>query len=126
MQVLQVMNQTRDTMIGDRVTVADTSLRRMVGLLGRSELGAGEGLWIRPSSGVHTIGMRFPIDVVGLDKNHRVVRLWKYLRPYRITSVSAALRSVVELPPGRIAECQIQVGDLVHFKAAQDGRLFRD
>ena len=119
MQVLQVMNQTRDTMVGDRVTVADTSLRRMVGLLGRSELGTGEGLWIRPSSGVHTIGMRFPIDVVGLDKNHRVIKLWRCLRPYRMTSVSAALRSVVELPPGRILESQIQIGDLFHFKPAQ-------
>lgn len=119
MQVLQVRNQTRDTMIGDRVTVADTSLRRMVGLLGKNELGPGEGLWIRPSSGVHTIGMRFPIDVVGLDKNHRVIKLWQCLRPYRMTSVSAALRSVVELPPGRIMECQIQVGDLIDFKAAE-------
>ena len=119
MQVLQVMDQTRDTMIGDRVTVADTSLRRMVGLLGRSELGTGEGLWIRPSSGVHTIGMRFAIDVVGLDKHHRVIKLWEHLRPYRMTSVSAALRSVVELPSGRILECEIQVGDLFHFKAAQ-------
>ena len=114
-----VMNQTRDTMIGDRITVADTSLRRIVGLLDRSELSAGEGLWIRPSSGVHTIGMRFPIDVVGLDRNHRVIKLWENLRPYRITSVSAALRSVVELPSGRISQCQIQVGDLVQFKAAQ-------
>ena len=106
-------------MIGDRITVADTSLLRMVGLLGRTQLDAGEGLWIRPSSGVHTIGMRFPIDVVGLDKDNRVIKLWNYLRPYRMTSVSAALRSVVELPPGRIMECQIQLGDLFQFKAAQ-------
>ena len=119
MRVLQVINQTRDTMVGDRITVADTSLRRMIGLLGRNGLEVGEGLWIRPSSGVHTLGMRFSIDVVGLDKHQRVIKLWEYLRPYRVTSVSAALRSVVELPPGRISECQIQVGDLFQFNAAQ-------
>lgn len=119
MQVLQVTNQTRNTIVGDRVTVADTSLSRMIGLLGRSGLEEGEGLWIRPSSGVHTIGMRFPIDVIGLDTDRRVIKLWKHLRPYRITSVSTALRSVVELPLGRIAECQVQLGDLLRFEAAQ-------
>ena len=115
MQILQLINQTRNIVVGDRVTVADTSLSRMLGLLGTTGLGKGEGLWIRPSSGVHTVGMRFPIDVIGLDKNLRVLKLWKHLRPYRITSVSVALRSVVELSSGRIAECQVQVGDLFRF-----------
>ena len=119
MQVLQVINQTRSTVIGARITVAATSLRRMRGLLGRSSLGHGEGLWIRPSSGVHTIGMRFVIDVIGLGKEQRVIRLWNNLRPYRVTSVSVSLRSVIELPPGRIAECQVQVGDLFQFNAVQ-------
>ncbi len=119
MQVLQVINQTRNTVVGDRITVADSSLSRMIGLLGRSGLSEGEGLWIRPSSGVHTVGMRFSIDVVGLNKDKRVIKLWKNLRPYRVTSVSVALRSVVELPSGRIASCMVQVGDLFEFKATQ-------
>ncbi len=119
MQVLQVVNQTRDILVGDRIMVADSSLRRMVGLLGRSGLSEGEGLWIRPSSGVHTVGMRFPIDVVGLDKDQRVIKLWNSLRPYRMTSVSLALRSVIELPSGRIVMCKVQVGDLFQFKGAQ-------
>ena len=119
MEVLQVINQTRDKMVGDRVEIADTSISRMIGLLGRRRLSPGEGLWIRPSSGVHTVGMRFPIDVIGLDKHQRVIKLWKHLRPYRVTSVSAALRSVVELPSGRIAECEIELGDLLQFKATR-------
>ena len=119
MQILQVINQTRDTMVGDRIKVADTSLSRVMGLLGKRGLAKGEGLWIRPSSGVHTVGMRFPIDVIGLDKDQRVIKLWKGLQPYRMTSVSVALRSVIELPPGRITECQIQVGDVLQFKPAQ-------
>ena len=120
MRVLQVINQTRDTSVGDRILVADSSLTRMVGLLGRGALAAGEGLWIRPSSGVHTVGMRFSIDVIGLDKSLRVVRLWSHLRPYRMTSIDVAMRSVVELPAGRITECEVQLGDVFEFRAAED------
>ena len=113
MRVVKVVNETRGTLVGDRVEVAETSLRRMKGLLGRTGLDAGAGLWIKPSSGVHTVAMKFAIDVIGLDKERRVIKLWQNLVPYRITSVSSKLRSVVELPAGRIAECSVQLGDVL-------------
>lgn len=113
MRAVTVRNTTRGSVIGDRITVADTSLSRMFGLLGRHRLDAGEGLWIRPSSGVHTIGMRFPIDVIGLDKDQRVVKLWPNLVPYRLTSVSTKVRSVIELPTGAIDQSEVQLGDLI-------------
>jgi uncharacterized protein len=113
MYVITVTNETRGTIIGDQITIADTSLSRMVGLLGQRGVDAGGGLWIKPSSGVHTFFMRFPIDVIGLDKNMRVIKLWRTLVPYRITSVSLQLRSVIELSSGRIAECGVQLGDVL-------------
>jgi len=116
MRVVKVVNETRGTVIGDRVEVAETSLTRMVGLLGRRGLNAGEGLWIRPSSGVHTFGMKFAIDVIGLDKNRQVIKLWQNLVPYRISSISGRLRSVVELSAGRIAECKVELGDVLQFE----------
>ncbi len=76
MRLVKVVEQTRGTVIGDRVEVADTSWTRMRGLLGRAGLDAGAGLWIKPSSGVHMIGMKFAIDVIGLDKDRRVIKLW--------------------------------------------------
>ena len=109
--MLKVINTTRGTTIGDSIELADTSLKRMFGLLGKRGLGAGEGLWIKPSSGVHTIGMSFGIDVIGLDKNLKVVKLWRCLPPLRITSVSMKLKSVIELPCGVIQQTQTQVGD---------------
>jgi hypothetical protein len=83
----------------------------MWGLLGRQGLDAGGGLWIKPSSGVHTIGMSFPIDVVGLDRNLKVIKLWNCLVPYRLTSISLKMKSVLELPSGVIFETQMQLGD---------------
>ncbi len=57
--------------------------------------------------------MRFTIDVIGLDKNLRVIKLWSDLVPYRVTSVSMKIASVVELPAGTIRESQVQVGDAI-------------
>ena len=115
MQLITVTDETRGTLIGHRIQVADSSLTRLVGLLGRKGVDAGAGLWIKPSSGVHTVFMRFPIDVIGLDKNRRVIKLWSKLVPYRVTSVSTELRSVIELTAGRIAECGVQLGDQIVF-----------
>ncbi len=118
MQLFTVTDETRSTIIGNRIQVADTSLSRMFGLLGRRGVDAGGGLWIKPSSGVHTFFMRFPIDVIGLDKNLRVIKLWNDLIPYRVTSVSLQMRSVIELSSGRIAECGIQLGDVLSVTGA--------
>jgi uncharacterized membrane protein (UPF0127 family) len=113
MRAVTVRNETRGSLIGDRIAIANTSLSRMFGLLGKRGLDSGEGLWIRPSNGVHTVFMRFTIDVIGLDKDRKVVKLWPRLVPYRLTSVSAKVRSVIELPAGRIAETDVQLGDLI-------------
>jgi uncharacterized protein len=111
MFMFKVTNATRGTTVGDNIELADTSMTRMFGLLGRRGLDAGEGLWIKPSSGVHTFGMYFSIDVVGLDRELRIVKLWRSLRPFRITSVSLKLKSVLELPCGTIAQSEMAIGD---------------
>ncbi|MDP9148172.1 MAG: DUF192 domain-containing protein [Acidobacteriota bacterium] len=115
MRTVKVVNQTRGNTVGERVEVADSSLTRFFGLLGRRGVEAGGGLWIKPSSGVHTIAMMFPIDVVGLDKELRVVKLWPRLVPFRVTSVSLKIKSVIELAAGSISERQIEVGDVLQI-----------
>jgi len=109
--MLKVTNTTRGNTVGDSVELADTSLKRMFGLLGRRGLGAGGGLWIKPSSGVHTVGRAFKIDVIGLDRDPKVIKLWRCLPPFRLTSVSLKIKSVLELPCGTISQTQTQVGD---------------
>ena len=116
--MLKVTNTTRCNTVCENIELADTSLKRMVGLLGRRGLDAGAGLWIKPSSGVHTVGMAFAIDVVGLDRDLKVIKLWRRLVPYRLTSVSLQLRSVLELPSGTIAQSEIQLGDQLQITAA--------
>jgi len=118
--MLRVTNITRGSSVGESVKLADTSLTRMFGLLGKRGLDAGGGLWIKPSSGVHTFFMSFSIDVVGLDRNLRVIKLWRCLRPFRVTSVSLKLKSVIELPCGTIKESQTQIGDQLEIAPVWD------
>jgi len=118
--MLKVINTTRGITIGDKIELADTSLKRMFGLLGRSGLDAGGGLWIKPSSGVHTVGMAFGIDVVGLDRNHKVIKLWRCLVPFRVTSVSFRMRSVLELPCGTISRSQMELGDQLQISSSSE------
>jgi uncharacterized membrane protein (UPF0127 family) len=117
--MLKVTNTTRGTEIGENIELADTSMRRMFGLLGRRGLDAGGGLWIKPSSGVHTFFMAFKIDVVGLDRDLKVIRLWRCLVPFRVTSVSMKMKSVIELPCGTIAGSQTKIGDQIRIEALQ-------
>lgn len=110
MQTVAVVNTTRDSVLGERIAVAETSLSRMVGLLGQSGLEPGAGLLIVPSQAVHTIGMRFAIDVLFVDRKWRVVHLRPAMIPNRVAGHWSA-QFVLELPAGVIARSSTCVGD---------------
>ena len=109
-----VRNRTRGTKVADNVQLASTASARRVGLLKHSSLEPGEGLWI-PTQAVHTFGMRFPIDVVFLDRRRHVRRVYHRLRPYRLTRLVWRAASVLELAAGVALECGIETGDELEF-----------
>lgn len=114
---LKVTNSTRSSVLAERVKVADTSLTRFIGLLGRRALPSGEGLLIRPSNGVHTVGMQFSIDVLLLDRAGIVLAVYNTLRPFRVTRLNWKAASALELPSGAIAASHTRVGDQLLFEA---------
>jgi uncharacterized membrane protein (UPF0127 family) len=91
------------------LSVADTPLSRMKGLLGRRALPSDEGLLLRPAGSIHTAFMRFPIDAVFLDKELRVLRVESNLRPWRLAAQRGA-KAVVELPAGTAETVGLAVG----------------
>jgi uncharacterized protein len=111
--LLYVYNKTRETFVATEAMLADSYLRRLVGLLGKTRRWAqlGRGLWIVPSRGVHTIGMLFPIDLIFLSKEKEVVHVEEHVRPFRISKVSLKATSVLELPPHTIYRSGTKVGD---------------
>jgi len=114
---LQVLNRTRGTMLASRLEAAHTGPSRRKGLLGRKGLQAGEGLWIAPCESVHTFFMKFPIDLVYLDRKLQVKKVRDSVGPWRISACFAA-RSVLELPAGTVRATQTARGDTVEFAAA--------
>jgi uncharacterized protein len=110
---LYVYNKTREAFVATDTMVAASYLSRLVGLLGKTRQWAqlGRGLWIVPSSGVHTIGMLFPIDLIFLNKEKEVVHIEEHVRPFRISKVSLRAESVLELPAHAIYRSGTKVGD---------------
>jgi uncharacterized protein len=119
MKQVTIVNRSRALVVGTRIEVADTFLTRLVGLLGRRRLHADSGLLIQPSSGVHTFGMRFPIDVVALDRKFRVIAVWPNLRPWRTSSMNWKTHSVLELSGGHLRNCPAEAGDQFEIAAAE-------
>jgi len=62
--------------------------------------------------------MAFRIDVVGLDRDLKVIKLWRCLAPFRLTSVSFKMKSVLELPCGVISQSQMQLGDQMDISSS--------
>lgn len=84
---------------------------RLKGLIGRLNLRSDEGLWVIPSSGVHTWGVLFPLDLIYLDENYRVVYVTEHFPRFRVGPLRFHAASVLELPTHTIYSSQTQEGD---------------
>jgi uncharacterized protein len=100
----------------ERCIVADSPLPRMRGLLGRRNLSSDEGVLLRPAGSIHTFFMRFPIDVVFLDRDGRVLRVAESVRPWR-TAAARGARAVLELRAGESGRRHVAVGDVLEVGA---------
>jgi uncharacterized protein len=105
-----VRNQTRNTLLGEAVEIADTSEKRRVGLLKHTRLDPGSGLWIVPCESVHTFFMKFPIDLVYLDKQQKVRKVRHAVPAWRLSACLTA-HSILELPAGTAQKSGTLPGD---------------
>jgi len=115
-----VYNQTRESFLSFGVTVADTHWARLKGLIGRLKLRSDEGLWIVPSSGVHTWGLLFPIDLIYLDDKQQVIYVTEHFPRFRIAPLKISAASVLELPIHTIYTSQTHAGDQLVICQAEE------
>jgi uncharacterized membrane protein (UPF0127 family) len=92
------------------VELATTAWHRARGLLGRRALEPARALWLAPCRSIHTVGMRFPIDVVYLDRDWRVVAIREQVVPYRLTWGGWRSYGVLEFAAGEAARLQLTSG----------------
>lgn len=108
---LRLYKASGEASVCDAVLVAQTHWQRLRGLLGRPELQPGEGLLLLPSQGIHTVGMRYAIDAVLLDKHFQVIHIYEAVKPQRIRLARRGTHSVLELRAGEARRVGIAVGD---------------
>jgi uncharacterized membrane protein (UPF0127 family) len=120
---MPVINLTKKTWLATKVRKADNFFTRLVGLLKRTQLAPEEALWLTPSKGIHTIGMKFPIDVIFLNKNCHVLGLISGMAPYRISGVHMRGYSVIELPNGMIRKSRTEIGDQLEISLAETSEI---
>lgn len=107
------MNE-KDINIPYQIKMADSFFTRLKGLMFRKEPIQNEGLWIIPCNSVHMFFMKFSIDVVLLNKQNEVVKVYSRLRPWGMTKPIKAAYSTLELPAGAIEQLGIRVGSIIH------------
>lgn len=106
-----VYNETRECFLSFGVTVANTFFARLRGLIGKLRLTADDGVWIIPSQGVHTLGVLFPLDIIYLDEDLKVIHTLEHFPTFRVGPLKSKAASVLELPAHAIYSSQTQPGD---------------
>lgn len=116
--VVKVVNETRGSVLGDQIGMADSWWSRLKGLIGTDRLEPGQGLLIVPCRAVHMYGMSYPIDVAFLNTEGEVVAIYRGLAPGTRSKWHGEARCVLELPEGALGTSGTVPGDLLSWSEA--------
>lgn len=101
--VYLVTKTNEKILIAKRLAVANTFFSRLFGLMGKKMFVKNCALLLSPCNSVHTFFMKFPIDVVYLDKDMNIVKVVKKMQPWKINFGGRRAKYVMELPAGTIS-----------------------
>lgn len=118
---MEIVNTTKGTTIATQAVRAAGFLERGRGLMMAPPLPEGGGLVLDPCNSIHMFFMRYPLDVLFLDKDGNVVFLYFSIKPWRVGRIVRGAKVAVELPAGTIASSQTQLGDLLAFRTLDFG-----
>lgn len=113
----QLASETTSQIVVTRLKIADGFWSRLVGLQFRRKLPSGAGLLLVPCNSVHTCFVRFPVDVVFLDRGGRVLAIRQNLRPWRLTFGPRGSHAVLEVDVG---SADFHVGEMLRLVSAED------
>ncbi|PKR77272.1 hypothetical protein CEY16_11075 [Halalkalibacillus sediminis] len=107
---MKIVNLSNNQVVGDNVQQAYTFFKRLKGLMYTKELPSGNGLHIKPCQSVHSYFMRYPIDVIYINKSQEVVALDIGLLPNKIGKRRKDAESVIEVTAGTIVDTDTAIG----------------
>jgi uncharacterized protein len=109
------MEQTKRT-IPYTINMADSSFKRLKGLMFRKGKLVDEGLWIIPCNSIHMCFMNFEIDAVFLNREGQIVKMIEKLKPWQFVKPIKNAYSVVELPAGEVSKLGLKKGEIIMLK----------
>jgi len=121
-EAMRALNHTRGTVLCERLESAGGLAGQSRGLLGRDGLAPGTGMLFAsslPLMWMHMLFMRFPIDIVFLDRKGCVLHICHQLRPWRLSPIVFRARKALELPAGAAAASSTQLGDLIDLAVSE-------
>jgi uncharacterized protein len=108
-----IRNITRGTTVASKARIAGSFIARSRGLMFSDPMAQGEGLVIAPCNSIHMFFMRFPLDILFLDAENRVVFMYEGIKPWRVGRIVRGAKSAIELPERTIAASSTKVGDII-------------
>lgn len=119
MRRMGVRNATRDSVVADRVLMADTWWTRLRGMMGRPEPETGEGMLLSPCQSVHMYWMKYPLDVAFLAADGRIVEAYHGLQPSNRSRWHRDAQQALELRAGVLADTGTEVGHRLELVDAE-------
>jgi uncharacterized protein len=115
-----IRNARTGHVVAEKAVLANSPLSRMKGLLGRGSMPHTEAIILRPAASIHTVFMRFALDIIYLDREDRIVKVVANLVPYRFSSAKKA-HTVLEMTSGATAGMDLQTGDQLLMEPVRSG-----
>ncbi len=112
--VYNLFNKSKGLFLASEALVADDFFLRLKGFMFRKTIAAEAALIFYRTSSIHTFFMRFPLDIVFLNKKMQVVRFYEALKPGRVVFCLFAYL-VIELPPHKTSRKNLEIGDILEL-----------
>jgi hypothetical protein len=104
--------------VAEHVELADGMVSRFLGLMFRADLPDGHGLVLRPCNSIHMFFMRFPLDVLFVDGDGKVLRVLDSIKPWRASTLVRGSKGAIELRAGTAARTGVSPGTVVRMVEA--------
>jgi uncharacterized protein len=101
---LKVTVTNKDLVLGSNTKVASSFISRLIGLMFREKMVGFDSLMIESCNSIHTCFMRYPIDVMFINKENKIIKIIRNIKPWRMTGMYFKANKVLELPEGTISE----------------------
>ena len=112
--IYNLFNKSKGHSLALEAQIADNFFLRLKGLMFRKTIVPEAALIFYHTSSMHTFFMRFPLDVVFLNKKMQVIKFYEVLKPARVVFCFSAYL-FVELPPGKISQKGLEIGDVLEL-----------